>query len=133
LWEEAIYQARWGATPPTIEMHGTRIARGCKDVRVTVSAGGTEPLVASGFYDCGVVVFSTGRTIGACGLKVIGTIGTYSPALFCRAGIEGQPHLLALLGDYVQRLQRANNVWRNLQAYRQLELPYGGGVNAHSF
>jgi ATP phosphoribosyltransferase len=133
LREEANYQARWGTTPPTIEMHGTRIARGCKDVRVTVSAGGTEPLVASGYCDCGVVVYSTGRTLAACGLKVISTIGTYSPALFCRAGIEGQPRLLALLNDYVQRLQRANSVWQNLQACRQLDLPYEGGANAHSF
>jgi len=131
--EEPAYQTRFGATPPMVEMHGTTIAGGCKDVRITVSAGSTEPLVASGYCDCGVVVHSTGRTLTACGLKVISAIGTYSPALFCRVGIEGQPRLLALLNAYVQRLQRANNVWQNLQACRQLDLPYEGGGNPHSF
>ena len=131
--EEVAYRTRFGTKPPMIEMHGTTIAGGCEDVRITVSAGSTEPLVASGYCDCGVVVHSTGRTLTACGLKVISAIGTYSPALFCRVGIEGQPRLLALLNAYVQRLQRANNVWQNLQACRQLDLPYEGGGNPHSF
>jgi len=129
--EEAGYQRRFGSTPPAIEMHGTRIASGCEVVRITVSAGGTEPLVASGFYDCGVVVLSTGRTIGACNLKVISTIGTYTPALFCRADVQGNPHLLPVLEGYVRRLERAKGLWRTLQAWRQLELPYEGGANGH--
>jgi ATP phosphoribosyltransferase len=122
--EEAVYQRRFGSTPPAIEMHGTRIASGCEEVRITVSAGSTEPLVASGFYDCGVVVLSTGRTIGACNLKVISTIGTYAPALFCRAGVQDDPRLLPVLQDYVRRLEQAKGLWQSLQAWRQLELPY---------
>jgi len=131
--EEAAYQARFGATPPMIKMHGTTIASGHKDVRITVSAGGTEPLVASGFYDCGVVVLSTGRTIGACGLKVISTVGTYAPALFCRADVFGDPHLMPVLEGYVRRLELAKGLWQNLQAWRQLDLPYERGGIAQGF
>jgi len=131
--EEPAYQTRFGATPPMVEMHGATIAGGCEDVRITVSAGSTEPLVATGFYDCGVVVLSTGRTIGACGLKVISTVGTYTPALFCRADVLSDLRLRPVLDSYVRRLQRANNIWQNLQACRQLDLPYEGGGNPHSF
>ena len=122
--QEAAYQARFGSTMPTIQVYGTKIAGDCENVRITASAGSTEPLVASGFYDCGVVVLSTGRTIGACNLKVISTIGTYMPALFCHAGVQDDPHLLPLLEGYVRRLERAKGMWRNLQAWRQLDLPY---------
>jgi len=101
--EEAAYQTRFGTKPPMIEMHGTTIAGGCEDIRITASAGSTEPLVASGFYDCGVVVLSTGRTIGACGLKVIKTVGTYAPALFCRADVLRDPRLQPVLEGYVPR------------------------------
>lgn len=131
--EEAVYQRRFGSTPPAIEMHGTRIASGCEEVRITVSAGSTEPLVASGFYDSGVVVLATGRTIGACGLKVISTIGTYAPALFCRADVRGDPHLMPALEGYVRRLERAKGTWQNFQAWRQLDLPYERGTNAQGF
>ena len=129
--EEGVYQARFGTKPPMIEMHGTTIAGGCKDVRITVSAGSTEPLVASGFYDCGVVVLSTGRTIGACGLKVISTVGAYTPALFCRADVLSDPRLRPVLDSYVRRLERANGLWQSLRAWHQLDLPYEREANVH--
>lgn len=122
LFDNEGYRQRFGASPPAIELHGTTIADGCQSVLISMSPGTSEPLVSEGFYECAVVVRSTGRTIDECKLRVIETVGTYRPGFYYRRGVREDPVLAPKLDWFVQRLQTATGRWCELQRRAQLEL-----------
>jgi len=124
LHQEEAYRARFGHLPPVIELHGTAIAQGCESVRVAWSARSCEPHVSAGFCDCAAVVKATGSTIRLCGLKVIKTLGTYRPGLYCRAGVREDPSLAAQLDWFVQRLEVATGRWDESRPSTQLDLEF---------
>jgi len=71
-----------------------------------------------------MVTRSSGDTIRDCGLKVIGIVGTYYPAFYCRAGLRNNPVLAAELDWFVQRLEVAKRRWDQLNKQAQLQLPF---------
>jgi len=123
LQDDDLYRARFGASTPALERHKRTLAGSCEAVRIMDSAGTSEVLVRDGSYACAVVVKSTGRTLQECGLRVIHTIGTYHPALFCRARLGRNSALAERLAWLVERLRLALARWNDFEAHQQLELP----------
>ena len=122
LAAEESYVDRFGMEFPVIQYEGVRLAGGCDGVEVVVSAGSSEVEVKEGFYDCAVVIRSTGDTITECKLRVIKTVGTYRPALFCRAGLRENTAVAEQLGWFIGRLEVAKRKWNERSECKQLEL-----------
>ena len=119
-----IYHKRFGVLPPLVELHGRKIVDGTELVSITESAGSCEPEVTTGCYNCGMVARSSGDTIRDCGLKVIGVVGTYYPAFYCRAGLRNNPTLATELDWFLQRLEVAKKRYIELNRDTQLTLPF---------
>jgi len=128
--EERGYRKRFGSVPPAVDLGGVARVGGNPSVRVIQSAGSCEPQVTAGFgfYDCAVVVRSSGGTIRECGLKIIKTVGTYHPGFFCQIGLQEHPLLGPKVSWFLEGLETARRRWEELYGQVQPELSFGDDV-----
>ena len=85
-------------------------------VKIIKSPGSSEPLVTQHFFSCAAVVKASGQTIEDCHLKVIKSLGFYSPGLFCRQGLQNESFAAEQIGHLAGRLEVAIERWWKLQS-----------------